>query len=59
MVRPRGGCSPLGLVIPGWICGKAWRVGPGLGPSDIVWIAVKIERLGDKKIPHGVGGEIR
>jgi len=23
-----------------------------------VWIAVNHERLGDRKIPHGVGGEI-
>lgn len=33
-----------------------------LGPSDPrirLWIAVNPERLGDRKIPHGVGGEIR
>jgi len=24
-----------------------------------VWIVIKTERLGDRKIPHGVGGEIR
>ena len=34
-------------------------MGLGLGPSDSVWIAVKSKRLGDMKIPHGVGGEIR
>ena len=28
-----------------------------LGPSDPVWIAVNPERLGGRKIPHGVGGE--
>jgi len=26
------------------ICGKAWRVGMGLGPSDSMWIAIKPER---------------
>ena len=32
-----------------------------LGPSDpwiILWIVAKPERLGDKKIPYIVGGEI-
>ena len=41
------------------MCGKASRVDLGSGPHDLVWIAAKLERLGDKKIPHGVGGEIR
>jgi len=58
MVNPRGGCSPSGLVILGWICSISWRVGLSLGPSDPVWIAIKLERLGDSKIPHGVGGEL-
>jgi len=33
-------------------------VGLDLGPSEPMWIAVNPERLGDKKIPHGVGGEM-
>ena len=32
-------------------------MGLSLGPTDSVWIAIKPERLGDRKIPHGVGGE--
>jgi len=39
---------------------RGWSL--GLGSSDPcirIWIAVKPERLGVKKIPHGVGGEIR
>ena len=58
MVNPRGGCSPSGLVIPDGIYGKSWRVGLDLGPSDSMWIAVNPKRLGEMKIPHGVGGEI-
>ena len=34
-------------------------MGIGLELSGLVWIAVKLERLGDRKIHHGVGGEIR
>jgi len=33
-----------------------------LGPSDPwieLWITVKLKRLGVRKMPHGVGGEIR
>jgi len=33
-------------------------VGLSLGPSDLVWIPVKPERLGDRKIPRVVGGYI-
>ena len=39
---------------------KTWRVCLGLGPIN-PWIRLLIlvnpERLGDRKIPHGVGGE--
>ena len=34
-------------------------MGLSLGPSDLVWIAGKVGRLGVSKITHGVGGEIR
>ncbi len=34
-------------------------MGLGLGPSDLVCIAVKPKRLGDRKIPRGVRGEIQ
>lgn len=30
----------------------------GIGPSDPVWIVVKLERQRDRKIPHNAGGEI-
>ena len=33
-VNPRGGFLSVGASNPGFgICGKAWRVGLGLGPS--------------------------
>ena len=38
---------------------RGWSL--SLGPSDPwigLWIVVKHERLGDRKIPHSVGGEI-
>ena len=35
---------------------RGWSL--DLGPSDLVCITVKPKRLGDKKIPHSVGGEI-
>lgn len=58
-VKPRGGFISIGLSNLGFgICSKASRVGLYLGPSDLGWILVNPERLGDKKIPHGVGGEI-
>ena len=34
-------------------------MGVGLGPSDLGLDCEKPKRLGDKKIPHGVGGEIQ
>ena len=56
MVNPRGGFLSIGRSnFKYGICGEAWRVGLGLGPNDLVWIAVNIERLRDRKIPHGVG----
>jgi len=39
---------------------RGWSL--GLGPSDPwmrLWIVIKLERLGDMKILHGVGGEIQ
>ena len=33
-------------------------MGLDLGPNDLVGIVVMLERLGDRKIPHGVGGEM-
>ena len=36
---------------------RGWSL--GLWPSDLVWIVVNLERLGDREIPHGLGGEIR
>jgi len=33
-------------------------VGLDFEASDLVWIAIKPERLGDREIPHCVGGEI-
>ena len=34
-VKPRGGFLSVGPSNPRfWICGKAWRVGLGLGPND-------------------------
>ena len=35
---------------------RGWSL--NLGPNDPIWIAIKPEKLGDGKIPHGVGGEI-
>jgi len=56
-VNPRG--SFLSIIpnsLRFEICGKYWRVGLSLGPSDLNWILVNPKRLGDKKIPHSVGG---
>jgi len=58
-IKPR---ARLLFVGPGnarfGICGKAWRVGLGLGPSDSGLDCGKHERIRDKKITHDVGGEI-
>ena len=57
MIRPRNPC----WCMVGYIVNlRGWSL--GLGPNNPwikLWFAVKPERLGDSKIPHGVGGEIR
>ena len=60
MVNPRGFLLSVGLSNPEFgICGKAWRGGLGLGPSDLSLDYSKACETSRRKIPHGVGGELR